>query len=50
MAVLESAAFWIILAAVSELIAISPLKDNSIVQLVLSTVKSLKGGGEEKKD
>ena len=44
MAVLESAAFWIILAAVSELIAISPLKDNSIVQLVLSTVKGLKGG------
>ena len=50
MAVLESAAFWIILAAVSELIALSPLKDNSIVQLVLSTVKSLKGGTEEKKD
>ena len=41
MAVLESAAFWIILAAVSELIAISPLKDNSIIQLVLSTVKGL---------
>jgi hypothetical protein len=50
MAVLESAAFWIILAAVSELIAISPLKDNSIVQLVLSTVKGLKGSTEEKKD
>jgi len=47
MAVLESAAFWIILAAVSELIALSPLKDNSIIQLVLSTVKGLKG---EKKD
>jgi len=44
MAVLESAAFWIILAAVSELIAISPLKDNSIIQLVLSTVKGLKSG------
>jgi len=48
MAVLESAAFWIILAAVSELIAISPLKDNSIIQLVLSTMKGLKG--TEKKD
>jgi hypothetical protein len=44
MAILESAAFWIILAAVSELIAISPLKDNSIIQLVLSTVKGLKAG------
>jgi hypothetical protein len=50
MAVLESAAFWIILAAVSELIAISPLKDNSIIQLVLSTVKGLKGSTEEKKN
>ena len=29
MAILESAAFWIVLAAVSELIALSPLKDNS---------------------
>jgi hypothetical protein len=48
MAVLESAAFWIILAAVSELIAISPLKDNSIIQLVLSTMKGLKS--TEKKD
>ena len=43
MAILESAAFWIILAAASELIALSPLKDNSIIQLVLHTVKSLKG-------
>ena len=50
MAVLESAAFWIILAAVSELIAISPLKDNSIIQVLLSTVNKLKGSTEEKKD
>ena len=50
MAVLESAAFWIILAAVSELIALSPLKDNSIIQIILSTVKGLKGDKEEKKD
>jgi len=34
MAVLESAAFWIIVAAASELIALSPLKDNSIVQVI----------------
>ena len=47
MAVLESAVFWIILAAASEIIALSPLKDNSIIQLVLHTAKSLKG---EKKD
>ena len=49
MAVLESAAFWIILAAVSELIALSPLKDNSIIQIILSTVKGLKGDKEEEK-
>jgi hypothetical protein len=47
MVVLESAAFWIILAAVSELIAISPLKDNSIIQVILSTVKGLKGGKKD---
>jgi hypothetical protein len=47
MAVLESAAFWIILAAVSELIAISPMKDNSIIQLVLSTIKGLKSGKKD---
>jgi|TARA_R110001592_G_scaffold1030_1_gene6027 hypothetical protein len=47
MVVLESAAFWIILAAVSELIAISPLKDNSILQIVFSTLKGLKGGKKD---
>jgi hypothetical protein len=44
MAVLESAAFWIVLAAVSELIALSPMKDNSIIQLVLHSLNTLKGG------
>jgi hypothetical protein len=43
MAILESAAFWIIVAAASELIALSPMKDNSIIQLVLHTLQSLKG-------
>ena len=43
MAVLESAAFWIIVAAASEIIALSPLKDNSIIQLVLHALNSLKG-------
>tara|TARA_R100001443_G_scaffold744_12_gene3019 strand:- start:616 stop:756 length:141 start_codon:yes stop_codon:yes gene_type:complete len=43
MAILESAAFWIILAAASEIIAISPLKDNSIIQVVLTAIRSLKG-------
>ena len=47
MAVLESAAFWIILAAVSELIAISPLKDNSIIQVLLSTLNKVKGSSKK---
>ncbi len=43
MVVLESAAFWIIVAAASEIIALSPYKDNSIIQLVLHALRSLKG-------
>ena len=43
MAVLESAIFWIVIAAASEIIALSPLKDNSIIQLVLHAINSLKG-------
>lgn len=43
MMVLESAAFWIIVAAASEIIALSPLKENSVVQVVFHVLKSLKG-------
>ena len=43
MAILESAAFWIIVAAASEIIALSPLKDNSIIQLVLHALNAVKG-------
>jgi hypothetical protein len=42
---LHHPAFWIVVAAASELIALSPLKDNSIIQLVfhaLSTIKAKK--------
>ena len=42
MAVLESAIFWIIVAAVSEIIALSPLKDNSIVEVVLHALDAVK--------
>jgi hypothetical protein len=37
-------AFWIVLAAASELIALSPLKSNSIVQLVLQALYAIKPG------
>jgi hypothetical protein len=36
--------FWIIVAAASELIALSPLKSNSIIQLVIKALYSLKPG------
>lgn len=39
---LNSPATWIILAALSEVIALSPLKSNSIVQLLLKAAYSLK--------
>ena len=44
MAILESAIFWIIVAAASEIIALTPLKSNSVVQLVLSALNSVKAG------
>jgi len=35
---------WIIVAAASEIIALSPLKDNSLVQLLLRSLLQLKPG------
>ena len=40
---LSHPAFWIVVAAASELIALSPLKSNSIVQLVFQILSVLKG-------
>lgn len=37
-------AFWIVLAALSELIALSPLKSNSIIQLVFQALYAIKPG------
>ena len=44
MAIFESAIFWIIVAAASEIIALTPLKSNSVIQLVLQALDSLKPG------
>lgn len=41
---LHHPAFWIVIAAASELIALSPLKDNSIIQLLFHAIRSLKPG------
>lgn len=42
MAILESAIFWIVVAAASEIIALTPLKSNSVIQLVFSALNSIK--------
>lgn len=41
---LNHPAFWIVLAAASELIALSPLKSNSIIQLIFQAIYALKPG------
>ena len=41
---LSSAQFWIIVAAISEIIALSQLKSNSLVQLVLQALYAIKPG------
>ena len=38
---IQHPAFWILVAAASELIALSPLKDNSIIQLVFHALKAI---------
>lgn len=39
---LQHPAFWIIVAAASELIALSPLKSNGIIQFVFQVLKTIK--------
>jgi hypothetical protein len=39
---LNEAWFWVLVGAASEIIGMSPLKSNSVIQLVLTAVKSLK--------
>jgi hypothetical protein len=39
---LSHPAFWIIVAAASELLALSPLKSNSIIQLVFQILTLIK--------
>lgn len=39
---LSHPAFWIVVAAASELIALSPLKSNSVIQLVFQLLRLVK--------
>ena len=41
-AILASPITWIVIAAASEIIALSPLKDNSVIQIVFHALRSLK--------
>jgi hypothetical protein len=41
---LQHPAFWVVLAAVSELIGMSKLKSNSVIQLVLQALYAIKPG------
>jgi len=41
---LSHPAFWIVLAAVSELVGLSSLKSNSVVQLILQALYAIKPG------
>jgi|TARA_R100000482_G_scaffold23852_1_gene7061 hypothetical protein len=40
--ILSSPITWIVVAAASEIIALTPLKSNSIIQLLLKAIVSLK--------
>ena len=42
MEILASPIFWIIVAAASEIIALTPLKSNSVVQLLLQALNAIK--------
>ena len=40
--ILSHPAFWIVVAAASELIALSPMRDNSVIPLVFTALRALK--------
>jgi hypothetical protein len=44
LAVISHPAFWIVIAALEELIALSPLKENSLLQVLLKAVRSIRPG------
>ena len=40
--IISSPILWIAIGALSEIIALSPLRDNSIIQLVFTMIRALK--------
>ena len=41
--IIASPIFWIVVAAASEIIALTPLKSNSVIQLIFNALNTLKG-------
>lgn len=46
--VINSPIFWICFYAASDIIGLSPLKSNSVVELVLAAIRSMKPSGMRK--
>jgi hypothetical protein len=46
-ALISHPAFWVAVAAIEEIIALSPLKANSIVQLVLRALRAVRPTGKK---
>ena len=40
--IINSPITWIIIAAMSEIIALTPLKDNSVIELLFTALRSIK--------
>lgn len=40
--IISNPIFWIIFTAISEIVALTPLKSNSVIELLLAAVKSIK--------
>jgi hypothetical protein len=42
LAVISHPAFWIVVAALEELIALSPLKENSLLEVLFKAIRSVR--------
>lgn len=40
--VISNPIFWIVFSAISEIVALTPLKSNSVIELLLAAIKSIK--------
>lgn len=47
LALLSHPAFWIAVAAIEEIIALSPLKANSIIQLIFRALRAVRPAGKK---